>query len=255
MVTRAPGPGRRVAIVSGGASGIGRAIALALAGGGAAIALLDVDREGAEATAAQVRARGARALCQSIDVADVAELPAVVARVAADLGGVDIVINNAGVGDGLAFEAVTPDSYDRIFAVNTRGAFFLAQAAVPAMKARGFGRIVNVASLIAVRGAPGNPHYAGSKAALLGFTRSWALELAPHGITVNAVVPALTPTPMATAVMTAEALGERARAVPMGRLGTPEDVAAAVRYLASDEAGFLTGQVLSPNGAEFVGAM
>lgn len=217
--------------------------------------MLDVDREGAEATVDQVRALGVRSCFLSVDVADIDALPGAIARTAADLGSVDVVVNNAGVGDGLAFEAVTPASFDRIFAVNARGAFFMAQAAVPSMKARGFGRIVNVASLIAVRGAPGNPHYAGAKAALLGFTRSWALELAPHGITVNAVVPALTATPMATAVMSAEALRDRARAVPMGRLGTPEDVAAAVRYLASDAAGFLTGQVLSPNGGEFVGAM
>ena len=245
----------RVAVVSGAGSGIGRAIALGLAAAGAAIAIFDVDAAAAEETARRVRAGGATALPLRVDVADISRLPGAVAEVQAQLGQLDILVNNAGVGDGLALESVTPESFDRVFAVNVRGAFFLAQAMVPAMKRQRYGRIINVSSLIAVRGAPGNPHYAGAKAALLGFTRSWALELAPHGITVNAVVPALTPTPMATATMTAEALAARAGAVPMNRLATPEDAAAVALFLVSPATGFLTGQVLSPNGGEYVGPM
>jgi NAD(P)-dependent dehydrogenase (short-subunit alcohol dehydrogenase family) len=244
-----------VALVSGAGSGIGRAIALGLAGAGAAIAILDVDVQGGEETARLVRGKGAASYVLKASVAEVAPLPALVGKVRERLGSIDVLVNNAGVGDGLAFEAVTPESFDRVFGVNTRGAFFLAQAVVPVMKAQRHGRILNVASLIAVRGAVGNPHYAGAKAALLGFTRSWALELAPFGITVNALVPALTPTPMATAAMTPEELAARAQAVPMGRLGTPEDVAAAALYLASPGAAFVTGQVLSANGGEYVGAM
>jgi 3-oxoacyl-[acyl-carrier protein] reductase len=252
-----PGPELkgRVAIVSGGGSGIGRAIAIALAAVGAVVAIFDVDVAAADETASLVRGQGGIASAQFVDVADVARLPEAVSVVCDRFGSADVLVNNAGIGDGLAFESVTPASFDRVFAVNVRGAFFLAQAVVPAMKARRHGRIVNVSSLIAVRGAAVNPHYAGAKAALIGFTRSWALELAPHGITVNVVVPALTPTPMATAAMTAEALDARALGVPMNRLATPEDTAAVTCFLASSAAGFLTGQALSPNGGEFVGPM
>mgnify|MGYP003353500979 FL=1 len=129
------------------------------------------------------------------------------------------------------------------------------QAAVPAMKANGWGRIINVSSLIGARGTDGNPHYAGAKAALFGFTRSWAIELAPHGITVNTVVPALTETPMSLAVMNGTDFAARAKAVPMGRLGKPADCAALIGYLCSPAAGFVTGQAISPNGAEYVGAL
>ena len=228
-------------------------MALGLARAGAAIAILDLDAPGADETARLVREAGGASMVLHASVAEVAQLPALVERVTQRLGRIDVLVNNAGVGDGLPFEAVTPASYDRIFGINARGAFFLAQAVVPAMKAQRHGRILNVASLIAVRGAAGNPHYAGAKAALLGFTRNWALELAPFGITVNALVPALTPTPMATAAMPAEVLEARARAVPMGRLGTPEDVAAAAVFLASPAAAYLTGQALSANGGEYVG--
>ncbi len=256
------GPGQReregatrVAIVSGAGSGLGRAMALGLAADGAATAILDIDAAAAEETAGLVRVRGGTAVAWAVDVADVARLPAAVAAVRAQFGRIDVLVNNAGVGDGLPFESITPATFDRVFAVNVRGAFFLAQAVVPVMKAQRHGRIVNISSLIAVRGAPGNPDYAGAKAALIGFTRSWALELAPHGITVNVVIPALTPTPMATARMSAAELADRALQVPMKRLGTPEDVAALACFLASPAAGFVTGQAVSPNGGEFVGAM
>lgn len=245
----------RVAVVTGGGSGIGRAIATRLARDGAMVAILDVDASAAEEAAAFARASGSAAEAVHVDVSYVRGCPGLISGLQARFGSVDILVNNAGVGDGLHFEAVTEESFDRVFDVNVRGAFFLAQAAVPGMKKRGYGRIVNVSSLIAVRGAPGNPHYAGSKAALLGFTRAWALELAPHGITVNAVVPALTPTPMALAALGPEVLEARAHAVPMNRLGEPEDVAAVTSFLASAEASFVTGQVISPNGGEFVGAM
>jgi NAD(P)-dependent dehydrogenase (short-subunit alcohol dehydrogenase family) len=259
-VSRADGRDRnelrgQAAIVSGAGGGIGRAIALSLARAGATLAILDVDLAAAEQTASLVRESESIAWPFEVDVADIEGLPRSIAAVTERLGRVDILVNNAGIGDGLPFEAVTPQSFDRVFAVNVRGAFFLTQAVVPWMKRQGYGRIVNVSSLIAVRGAPGNPHYAGAKSALIGFTRAWALELAPHGITVNTVVPALTPTPMATATMTADALAQRAQAVPMNRLATPEDAAAVTRFLVSPAAGFVTGQALSPNGGEFVGAM
>jgi 3-oxoacyl-[acyl-carrier protein] reductase len=245
----------RVAIISGAGSGIGRAITLGLAAAGVATAIFDLDAAAAERTADEVRALGGSAIAHAVDVADVARLPAAVEAVRGHFGRIDVLVNNAGIGNGLPFEAVTPASFDRVFAVDVRGAFFLAQAVVPWMKSQRQGRIINISSLIAVRGAAGNPDYAGAKAALFGFTRSWALELAPHGITVNVVVPALTPTPMATATMTPQELAARAQAVPMKRLATPEDVAAVTCFLASPAASFMTGQAVSPNGGEFVGAM
>jgi NAD(P)-dependent dehydrogenase (short-subunit alcohol dehydrogenase family) len=247
--------GGQVAIISGGGSGIGRAIALGLAAAGASTVIFDVDMRAAEETARLVQADGGICLTQRVDVAEVARLPEAVETVRQRFGRIDVLVNNAGVGDGLPFESVTPQSFDRVFGIDVRGAFFLAQAAVPTMKAQRHGRIINVSSLIAVRGAAGNPDYAGAKAALIGFTRSWALELAPDGIAVNTIVPALTPTPMATATMTAEALSARAQSVPMKRLGTPGDVAALACFLASSAASFLTGQAISANGGEYVGPM
>jgi 3-oxoacyl-[acyl-carrier protein] reductase len=239
-----------VAIVTGAASGIGRAIALALAAAGYRVAAVDRD---ARALAALAGEAPLAVWCQ--DIAAIAALPALVAEVAERLGPPRVLVNNAAKGGGGAIETVSPEAFDAVFSVSVRAGFFLTQAVVPHMAEAGGGRIVNVSSLIGARGAAANSHYAGAKAALIGLTRSWALEFAARRIAVNAILPALTDTPMTRAAMSAEAIAGRAAGVPMGRLATAEDCAALAVFLASPQAEFLTGQVLSPNGGEFVGAL
>jgi NAD(P)-dependent dehydrogenase (short-subunit alcohol dehydrogenase family) len=250
----APAP-RPPAIVTGAASGIGRAIALALRDAGHPVALVDRDAAGLAAMVAGAGEAGAPLLPISCDIAEAAALPGVVEQVAGRLGAPGVLVNNAAKGGGGRIETVTPETFDAVFAVSARAAFFLTQAAVPHMAARGGGRIVNIGSLIAARGAADNSHYAGAKAAQIGFTRAWAQEFAARQITVNAILPALTDTPMTRAAMDEAAIAAKVSAIPMNRLATPEDCAALTVFLASDGAAFLTGQVLSPNGGEFAGAL
>lgn len=245
----------RIALISGGGAGIGRAIALELASRGAAVAILDIDPAAASATASDIAAHGGTASAAICDIADVVLVKRTVAEIARSYGRIDILVNNAGVGGGEKFDDVSVERFDRLFAVNVKGAFFLTQAVAPTMVRQGGGRIVNIASLIGVRGLAGNPHYAGTKAALIGLTRSWAQELAPDGITVNCVVPGMVLSPMTIAAHPKSEIDAKAESIPMRRLGTPEDVAQTVGYLCSPGAAFLTGQVLSPNGAEYVGPM
>lgn len=242
----------RVALVTGAGSGIGRATALELSGRGAHVVILDINRDSANETA---RLIGTSSSMIVADCADLAVMRAGVAKIIAELGRLDILVNNAAQGGGPKFADVTEDAFDRLFAVNVRGVFFTTQAVVPAMKAKGWGRIINVASLIGARGTDGNPHYAGAKAALFGFTRSWAVELAPYGITVNTVVPALTVTPMAATAMSEADFAAKAKSIPMGRMGESHDHAALIGFLCSPAAAYLTGQAISPNGAEYVGAL
>lgn len=243
------------AIVTGGARGIGAAIAVRLGTLGHPVAVVDLKGDEADAVATAIVAAGGRARGYGADVADIADHAQLVAMVTADLGTPLIVVNNAAVGGGERFEAVTPERFDAVFAVSARGAFFLTQALVPGMRAHGFGRIVNVSSLLAARGERGNPHYAGAKAAMAGFTRAWAQELAADGITANTLLPALTDTPMARAAFSPDELARRAALVPAGRLASAEDSAAVVAFLVSPQAGFVNGQAFSANGAEFVGAL
>lgn len=245
----------QVALVTGAGAGLGRAQASALARNGATVIVYDRDADGAEATASAISTSGGAADAVVGDVADIDAFRAAVRDIAQRHGDIAILVNNAGIGGGEAFEDVSPERFEQLYRVNVRAPFFAAQAVVPGMKRRGGGRIVNVSSLIAVRGAAGNPHYAGTKAALIGFTRSWALEFAAHGITVNTVVPPFIKTPMATAHFDDAEFARRAAANPMGRLATPEDVAHLVAFLAGPRAAFVTGQTISPNGGEFVGAM
>jgi 3-oxoacyl-[acyl-carrier protein] reductase len=242
-------PEGSVAIVTGAASGIGRAIALALAGAGHRVAGVDRDAAGLADLAR------AHAGCTSYpcDITDTPALPQLVATIAEDLGAPFVLVNNAAKGGGGAIEAVTPGIFDAVFAVSVRASFFLTQAVVGAMPQGG--RIINVSSLIAARGTPANSHYAGAKAAMIGLTRAWAQEFAGRRITVNAILPALTDTAMTRAAMTDDEIAAKAASIPMGRLALPSDCADLAVFLASAQAAFLTGQVLSPNGAEFTGAL
>lgn len=246
----------KTALVTGtaNAGGMGRSHALLLAARGAAVIAADIDRAGAEATAQAVRALGVKAHALVADVRDLAAFRAALATAVDAVGAVDILVNNAGVGgERLAFEDVDEAAFDRMFEVNVRGGFFITQAVVGAMKAKGWGRIINISSQFGVAGSANASHYAGAKAALLGLTKTWARELAPFGITVNAVAPGYIDTPMtARTVADPARLEARLKPIPAGRKGEPIDVSYCVAWLASAEASFVTGQVLSPNGGETI---
>jgi 2-hydroxycyclohexanecarboxyl-CoA dehydrogenase len=245
----------RVAVVTGGASGIGLAAARQLAADGHKVALADRDGPAAERAAAPLRASGATALAVEVDVADRASVAAGFATVRAELGPVTILVASAGIESFTAVADITPELWDRMIAVNLTGTFTCAQAAVPDMQAAGWGRIVTISSSSAQSGAPNMAHYTASKGGVISLTRSLAVELARSGITANAITPSLVDTPMARQ---AEAAGDIpgvdvvGTMVPVGRAGTPDDIAGACSYLCSEAAGYVTGQVIGVNGGMYI---
>jgi 2-hydroxycyclohexanecarboxyl-CoA dehydrogenase len=238
----------QIAVVTGGGQGIGRGIALALAGAGAGVAIFDVNQAAGRETAAAVRQRGRPALALEVDVTDVDRVDAATGEVVASLGGLDILVNNAGWTPNEPFATSAPETWRRVVAVNYLGALACARAALGHMIARGRGRIVSIASDAARVGTPREAVYAGAKSAIMGFSKSLAAEVARHAITVNVVSPATVDTPLLRGMLTSDQIERRERANPMGRLGTPDDVAAAVLFFASPAAAYITGQVLSVNG-------
>ena len=245
----------KVAAVTGAASGIGLGVARQLVADGHRVALLDRDGAGAEAAAADLRAGGGTAVAVEVDVADRAAVDAAFAKVRAELGPVELLVTSAGIESFQALGDITAESWDRIIAVNLTGTFACVQAAVPDMLAAGGGRIVTIASSSAQSGAPHMAHYAASKGGVISLTKSLAVELARQGITANAITPSLVDTPMARA---AEAAGDFpgvdvvAPMVPLGRAGTPDDIAAACSFLCSDGGSYITGQVLGVNGGMYI---
>lgn len=245
----------KVAAVTGAASGIGLGVARQLVADGHRVALLDRDGAGAEAAAADLRAGGGTAVAVEVDVADRAAVDAAFAKVRAELGPVELLVTSAGIESFQALGDITAESWDRIIAVNLTGTFACVQAAVPDMLAAGGGRIVTIASSSAQSGAPHMAHYAASKGGVISLTKSLAVELARQGITANAITPSLVDTPMARA---AEAAGDFpgvdviAPMVPLGRAGTPDDIAAACSFLCSDGGSYVTGQVLGVNGGMYI---
>jgi len=236
------------AIVTGGGQGIGRGIALALAAEGADVAVLDVNRAAAGEVAAEVRAMGRRALALEVDVTDLARVEAATKEVVATLGRLDVLVNNVGWTPNEPFADSGPETWTRIVAVNYLGTLNCTRAALAVMVPARRGRIVSIASDAARVGTPREAVYAGAKAAVMGFSKSLAAEVARHGITVNVVSPATVDTPLLRGMLTPEQIDRREKANPMGRLGQPSDVAAAVVFFASPGAGYVTGQVLSVNG-------
>lgn len=244
---------RRTALVTGGGSGIGRAIALRLAEDGFATAVLDLDTEAAERVAAEARQKGHASLAVGgVDVSDRARVDEAVRQVRDALGPVLVLVNNAGVSATEGFLRITDTSWNRIMAVNLNGPFYFCQAVVPGMKEAGWGRIVNISSSSAQSGQPYMTHYVASKAGLIGLTKSLALELGPAGITVNTIPPGFVDTPMLRASEERGFLGgsvdHHAELTPVRRAGRPEDIAAACAFLVSEEAGYVTGQVIGVNG-------
>jgi NAD(P)-dependent dehydrogenase (short-subunit alcohol dehydrogenase family) len=244
----------RTALVTGAASGIGRAIARRLAADGAAVGVLDLDAAGAGAVAAEIESQGGKGLALVADVSVGAAVQEAVARVRAALGPLHILVNNAGICSFLPFVDLDEAEWDRMFAVHVKGAFHCTKAVLPDLIAAGWGRVVNVSSVGGIKGAPALTHYAAAKAALVGFTRALATEVGVHGVTVNAIAPGLVDTPLLVrSRMPATIRTTQAAELPVRRIGVPDDIAAACAYLVSPEAGYVTGQVLSPNGGGHTG--
>lgn len=240
----------RVAFVTGAARGIGLAIATALGQRGARVALADVDLPALE-TAAQ--SLGERAMAVEADVSRQADVRRAIGRTVERFGGLDILVNNAGICPLRDFSEVTEEEWDRVMAINLKGAFFCCQAALPHVRKSGErGRVVNISSVAGQSGGVLAPiHYSASKAGLIVLTKTLARILAPDHATVNCVAPGTTATELTAAW--AEALQERVRsAIPLGRFGQPEEIAEAVCFLVSDKAGFITGATLDVNGGLFI---
>jgi 2-hydroxycyclohexanecarboxyl-CoA dehydrogenase len=243
----------RNAIVTGGASGIGLATAQRFAHEGVNVAVWDVNEEGARSAAAGLKALGVKAIASRVDVSNRQQVNAAVEAMHAQLGPVSILVNNAGITLFQPFMEMTEEAWDRVMTINLKSMLVCTQAVLPDMLAAKWGRIINVSSSSAQTGSARMTAYAASKGGVIAFTKSLAQELAPAGITVNNVPPGFIDTPMLRNQGVAGGIDVAATAArsPMGRAGRPEDMAAAIVFLASDDAGYITGHTLSVNGGRY----
>ena len=240
----------KVAIVTGAGSGIGRACALRLASDGAKVAVWDIDPKGAEETVVLIDRSGGRAIACVGDASADEAIAKSLARTHSELGSVSILVNNAAITGLCPFEQITREAFDRMISVNLRGPFFLTQRVISDMLAAHWGRIINISSSSAQAGSIGMTDYGASKGGIVGLTKTLAMEFADKGITVNHIPPGFVDTPMLRKMpFNVEAT---AMASPMKRPGKPEDIAAACAYLASEDAGYVTGQTLSVNGGRYL---
>jgi len=245
----------KVAVVTGAGSGIGRAAAVRFAAEGAAVAAVDLNADAAKQTAAQIAAAGGSALTVAADVADRAQVGSAFGQILTEYGQIDVLYNNAGVNSSGSVLDATEDDWDRSFAVNAKGTFLCAQAAAPAMVAAGGGSIINQGSVAALVGIANFASYCAAKGAVVALTRSMSVDLAPRGVRVNVICPGTVYTPLMEPMLTARGGGDMAAGLaltvakyPIGRLGTPEEIAAVALFLASDDSSFLTGSVLTADG-------
>jgi 3-oxoacyl-[acyl-carrier protein] reductase len=240
----------KVAIVTGASRGIGRSIAGLLASRGAHV-IAAARGENAAETVSAIQAASGRADLASVDVTDAASVDALIATTMDRHGRIDVLVNNAGIARDQLMLRMKRDDWDQVIATNLTAAFICAQAVLKPMVKQRSGRIISIGSVVGEMGNAGQANYAASKAGLIGFSRALAREVASRNITVNVVAPGLIATDM-TKSITEKAQADWASAIPMGRLGAPQDVAAAVCFLASDEAAYITGQVLAVNGGMYM---
>jgi 2-hydroxycyclohexanecarboxyl-CoA dehydrogenase len=245
----------KVAIVTGAASGLGLATAMRLAREGAKVALWDINDAGLQAATAEITQAGGKALWSHVDVSKRADIDAAVATVRAEFGPVNILVNNAGLTGFVAFMDITEELWDRMVKVNLGSMYLVTHAVLPDMIKAGWGRVINISSSSAQGGAVRMAHYAASKGGVIAFTKALAMEFAGNGITVNNVPPGFVDTPMLRASNSLIAKGtidQVAAASPMKRPGRAEDIAAAVAFLASEDAGYITGHTLNVNGGRYL---
>ena len=243
----------KTALVTGGGRGIGRAIALGLAQEGAQVAVLDILADNAAAVAREIEATGVKALALTADLTKRAQVDRAIADTLAQFGQIDILVNNAGWDRMEMFLDSEEETWDKIIAINFKGMLYVCKAALPSMVARGQGKVISIASDAGRAGSTGEAVYAGTKGAIIAFSKTLAREMARHKITVNVVCPGLTETPLLQGIReqspkTEKVIEAVTRAIPLGRVGQPEDIAGAVVYLASPAADFVTGQTLSVSG-------
>ena len=240
----------KVAIVTGASRGIGKGIAAALARQGAVV-VAAARGDNAAATAQAIQAAGGRAEAASVDVTDSASIEALVAGVLERHGRIDVLVNNAGIARDQLMLRMKRDDWDAVIATNLTSAFIAVQAVLKPMIKQRAGRIISISSVVGQSGNAGQANYAASKAGLIGFSKAMAREVASRNVTVNVVAPGLVETDMTRAI-TDKAQGDWAAQIPLGRIGTADDIAAAVCFLASDEASYITGQVLAVNGGMYM---
>ena len=245
----------RVAVVTGGGSGMGRAICRRLAAAGHAVAVLDIDGDATEHVAKEVEADGGRAIPVAVDVSDRAAVDAAMDEARGAFGPVGILVTSAGIEGFVSFLDISVEAWERMLAVNLTGTFHCVQSVVPDMIDAGWGRIVTISSSSAQSGTKRMSHYVASKGGVIAFTKALALDLASKGITVNTIPPGAIDTPMMRRPVESGAMASLDQVVaraPLGRLGTPEDIAAACAFLCSEEAGYITGQQINVNGAWYL---
>lgn len=242
----------KIALVTGASRGIGAATALKLAQQGCDVAVNYLTRaEAARAVVQQIESLGRKAIAVQADVCDYAQVQTMIATTVRELGGLHILVNNAGYSSHGGLEQLALDEWAHMLAVTLNGAFYCAKLAVPYMRQAGWGRIINLSSLRALTGSAHSPHYATAKAGLIGLTKSLALELAPYNITVNAVAPGYTNTEMNKKSLAEK--GEQIRAsIPLKRIARPEEIASVIAFLCSDDAPYITGETISVNGGIYM---